>query len=557
MPAGGERATVAPSRREAWTLRLVLLGFGLSGAASLIFEIAWTRTLSTVMGSSTYAMSTVLGAFMGGLAVGALGGARLAPRLKNPAAAFAICELGIGFTGLLINPLIKSLTPLYIASYYAFHQSFMGFSVVQFAIVFAVVGVPTTLMGAGFPVVVRCLTHGARDEEGRLAGRAYGVNTVGAVLGALAAGFLLIPSLGTTRATVLASALNILTALVLLVVQRDRRTLAYSAAGLLLALGASALLKPPQVPFFSYGWAGRFGDEAFARRIAAEVTRAGDQDLVFRREGVEGDVCLTSRDLGGVVERALLNNGKLEGGDSEPFALLAFLPFFTHELVGPVHNALNIGLGSGHTLKMLASLPIDSIVSVELSDGILEANRRHLNPELFDTPRIRHVWADGRNHLLVSRERYDVIIASPSWATEPASAGLLTDEFFALAASRLHHTGVFAVWVDFSMMATDDMSVLLRTFAKNFKHVSAWKVEGEEVILVGANMASFPDEAQVTQRLERARPAMHGRFSIALADSTPRPASFEDINTDDRPVLEFHNAQRFIVGPPEPETAVR
>lgn len=553
MSSDPQASTVPPSPRDAWVLRLVLLGFGLSGVASLIFEIAWTRTLATVMGSSTYAMSTVLAAFMAGLAVGALGGARLAPRFKNLPVAFAVCELGIGLSGFLINPLIKSLTPLYIASYYAFHQSFMAFSVVQFAIVFFVVGIPTTLMGAGFPLVVRCLASPGADES-HLAGRAYGVNTLGAVLGALGAGFFLIPLLGTSRATMLASALNVVTALVLLGVQRDRKALVYSAGGLVLAAALGALLKPPQVPFFSYGWAGRFGSAAFARQIAAEVGKTGSQNVVFHREGVEGDVCLTARDLGGVVERALMNNGKLEGGESEPFALLAFLPFFTHEVVGPVHNALNIGLGSGHTLRMLASLPIESIESVELSDGILEANRRHLNPDLFDQPRIRHVWADGRTHLLVGRERYDVIIASPSWATEPASAGLLTDEFFALAASRLHQTGVFAVWVDFSMMPSDDMSLLLRTFAKNFQHVTAWKVEGDEVILVGANMPSFPSEAEVTARLGRSQPKLRGRFSVALADSVPRPPSYDSVNTDDLPVLEFHNARSFVVGPPEPST---
>jgi spermidine synthase len=117
LPEGRTSLSGEASGREKVIRTVVLLGLGLSGMAALIYEVVWTRSLSTVMGSSTYALSTMLAAFMAGLSIGGLLGARLSPRLKNPAMAFGLCELGIGIFGLATIPVILALTPLYIASF--------------------------------------------------------------------------------------------------------------------------------------------------------------------------------------------------------------------------------------------------------------------------------------------------------------------------------------------------------------------------------------------------------------------------------------------------------
>ena len=397
--------------------RFIFFAFGCSGAAALLFEVTWTRSLSTVMGSSTYALSTMLAAFMAGLSVGGIVGARVAVRSRNPALVFALCELGIGILGFTINPIIRSLTPVYISTFYAFHLSFGGFSIVQFALAFALMGAPTTLMGITFPVAVSLFADGGQ-KEGSHCGKLYSVNTLGGIFGSLAGGFLLIPLLGSTRAAGIGAALNVANALVVLVLLKEFRKV-FAATALVIVVAASVLaFHPSRVPFFSYYSATRFGSEAVARNVLDYVSREGDRIVLFEREGVEGDVCLTDLALGGVHERTLINGGKLEAGDNLSFELLAYLPYVTHARIEPVHSALSIGLGSGHTLSRLAQLPIDWIFSAELSDGVLEANRRFLHPELFADRRIRHVQADGRNFLLLDPRRYDLIIVSPSWAVE-------------------------------------------------------------------------------------------------------------------------------------------
>lgn len=520
----------------------VVVAFGLSGASALAFEVVWTRTLSTVMGSSTYALSTMLAAFMAGLSAGGALGAVAARRVRDPVRAFALCELGIGLAGLGVAPLMRSLTPLYIASYYAFHESFAVFYAVQFLIAYLLMGIPTTLMGMTFPLVVRLFAEW-RGEPGSQAGRLYAVNTFGGIAGSLAAGFLLIPLVGVTRTAAIAATLDVANALLVLALLRRVRT-AGAGALVAVAVAVSVSALATAAPTFSYGYAGRFGSAAFAERVAAAGAHA---DVVFHDEGVDGDVWLL-RAPGGAGDLTLVNGSKLEAGETPSFALLAYLPWFTSRLVHPARNALSIGLGSGHTLRALAGTPIETIDSVEIGAGILEANRRFLNPGLFRDPRIRHFHADGRNHLLVHREPYDLIVVSPSWAVEAGSAAMLTSEFFEIAARHLSPEGVIGVWVDYSIMDGADMSRVLRAFARNFRHVTGWNVPGGDVVLVGSNAAAYPAEGDVARLAELATPEAKGRFEVALADAAPRPPTYERAYEDDLPVVEFHNARNLVVG---------
>lgn len=520
----------------------LFVAFGLSGASALVFEVVWTRTLSTVMGSSTYALSTMLAAFMAGLSVGGGLGALASRRLADPIRAFALCELGVGTAGLVVAPLMRSLTPLYISTYYAFHESFAAFYAVQFLIALLLMGVPTTLMGMTFPLTVRLFSEW-RGEPGRQAGRLYAVNTLGGIVGSLAAGFVLIPLVGVSRTATIAGAVNVANAVVILALQRRARdasaAVAVAAVALLVPFAASGIAAPT----FSYGFGKRFGSADVAERIAAQGAKA---EVLFHDEGVDGETWLVRGGSNGQL--TLMNGGKLEGGDTPSFALLARLPWFTTQLIDPARSALSIGLGSGHTLRALAETPIATIDSVEISGGILEANRRFLNPGLFDGRRIRHFHEDGRNHLLVHREAYDLIVVSPSWAVEEGSAAMLTDQFFSIAAHHLSRTGVLGVWVDFSLMDGADMKRVLRAFAKNFRHVTGWEVPSGDVVLVGSNAERYPDEAAVKRLAEDTTPEADGALEVALSDAAPRPASYDGAYDDDLPTVEFDNARNLIVG---------
>jgi spermidine synthase len=523
--------------------RLIFFAFGLSGAAALIYEVVWTRSLSTVMGSSTYALSTMLAAFMAGLSFGGWLGSRLTSKIKRLDRAFGLCELGIGLIGIVSIPAINALTPLYISSFYAFHLSFNAFSFVQFIIAFMVMGIPTTLMGLTFPMLMKLFSEG-RTDIGRQSGRLYSINTLGAIAGSVSAGFLLIPLLGLKGAAYTAASLNILVAISIFVLSKNNSMTIIASASVVAMVFTASIVKSP-LPFFSYYTANRYLSPEQVKKVLKSVNDSTENIILFTHDGVEGNVSFMNYKGHDI----LINNGKMETGDDIGFALLAYLPYLTHSGSGETENALSIGLGSGNTLSYLSELNIGQIDSVEINGDIIEANRRFIIPDLFGNPRINHIQADGRNYMLLSKNNYDLIISSPSWAVESSSGELLTDEFFSIAANRLHESGVFATWVDYFMMTEKDLHTILRTFSRNFEHVTAWHIAGNHMILIGSNF-NFPyNEEVITDTLTARRPDLSGLYRVAFSEDDVTHLPEGQINTDNKPIIEFHNARNIILGP--------
>jgi spermidine synthase len=500
------------------------------------------------MGSSTYALSTMLASFMLGLALGGLIGGLLVPRLTRHLRAFAICEIAIGLSALATIPLITAAAPVFLKIYFLFHSSFRAFTAAQFGVVFLVILVPTTLMGITFPLVIRHFAEG-RSETARRAGFLYAFNTFGAVIGSTAAGFFLIPRLGGGDATLMAALLNIAGGLVILLLLETGSGRFALIPTLLIGAAALRLMDTPFVPFVSTYSAQRFGSYEAVSEIREFIRRSGPENfVVFHHEGVESDVYLMREDPS--QDWILSNNGKHEGGaNSAGFLLLAELPYFSRECGGSAQRVLNIGLGSGVTLSRLAELPVQRIDSVEISEGILEANRRFLSPDLFSDPRIEHVLADGRNYLLVNEgKRYDIIVVSPSWAVELASAGLLTDEFFALASKRLAPDGTIAIWLDLFYVPDEDIDVVFRTFRRSFPHATAWTTEDAEMVLIGSPEPFSLSEQEIADCVVGHAPDLSGRFGVARSRAGFARLAEGPIHTDDHPILEFRNARHLVTG---------
>ena len=191
---------------------IILLCFLLSGASGLIYQVVWLRMLTLIFGGTSFATSTVLTAFMGGLAIGSVYAGRRAEKLKRPLLVYILLEVGIGLYGLLLMLILPALSPIYGLVWRQFHVSFIFLSLISFVLVAIVLLPPTLLMGATLPILS---TYYARSRD-RLAfsiGSLYFVNTLGAVCGAAACGFFLIPHIGVTRTVCVAAGLNFALAL--------------------------------------------------------------------------------------------------------------------------------------------------------------------------------------------------------------------------------------------------------------------------------------------------------------------------------------------------------
>src|SRR5215218_7714081 len=188
------QSTTSARARSYSQSTIVLIGvcFVFSGATGLIYEVLWARMLGLVFGATTLAVSTVLAAFMGGLALGSALAGRVGPRIRRPLSTYGWIEIGIGVYALLVPFLFKWVDNLYALIWQQFQPGFFTFSLWRFVLSCLLLLVPTTLMGATLPVLTGALLrHGAAAVT-----RLYACNLFGAIIGTLAAGFVLLPSLG-------------------------------------------------------------------------------------------------------------------------------------------------------------------------------------------------------------------------------------------------------------------------------------------------------------------------------------------------------------------------
>jgi len=193
--------------------------FFLSGVAALVYQITWAKRLHLVFGVSLYATSAVVTAFMAGLALGSLYFGRLADRWKRPLVLFALLEAGIAAFAFVFPAILLVLERIYVAFYGPFGDSHYVMSLVRFSLAFLVLIVPTSLMGGTLPVITRA--YAARGKHlGRKVATLYSVNNLGAFLGCLAAGFVLLELLGPTGTMWSAALLNLIVVMMALLLSR-------------------------------------------------------------------------------------------------------------------------------------------------------------------------------------------------------------------------------------------------------------------------------------------------------------------------------------------------
>jgi spermidine synthase len=183
--------------------------FFLSGGAGLVYQVLWMRLLALFLGSDVYGASIILASFMGGLALGSLVGGRLSERTRRPLAWYGAAEIGIGLYALALPGLFAAAAPLLHAVYPEDPgDASFAFQTVRMLLAAGSLVIPTTLMGATLPLIMRQFARN-RATIGGTAAHFYALNTLGAVVGTIAAGFALLPYLGTRRSVVLVAVVNL------------------------------------------------------------------------------------------------------------------------------------------------------------------------------------------------------------------------------------------------------------------------------------------------------------------------------------------------------------
>ena len=228
-------ATLAPAARSIPTssyspriFKLVAACFFLSGATGLIYEVLWARMLGLVFGATTLAVSTVLAAFMGGLALGSAIAGRRGSMVRRPVRAYGLLEIGIALYALAVPFLFTFVDNLYAVVWQHFHPGFFAFSLWRFLLSCVMLLLPTTLMGATLPLLSAALLRSAGPSTTSIT-RLYTRNLAGAICGSIFAGFVLLPILGVRSTIYVAAVINIVIGIASILADREMETQASGA----------------------------------------------------------------------------------------------------------------------------------------------------------------------------------------------------------------------------------------------------------------------------------------------------------------------------------------
>ncbi|MBW1829895.1 MAG: fused MFS/spermidine synthase, partial [Deltaproteobacteria bacterium] len=194
---------------------VLIFFFFLSGACGLMYEIIWQRMLLLIFGISNFAVATVLSSFMAGLALGSYFFGKKADTIKRPLRLYAFLEIGIALFAFIFPSILDLITSLYTAVHHQFHTTWYLMNLLKFLLCFVVLLIPATLMGGTLPVAVRYIVKSLKHVGNRV-GSLYGINTLGAVVGCIAAGFFMIALYGAKETGYIAAVINLTIGLLIL-----------------------------------------------------------------------------------------------------------------------------------------------------------------------------------------------------------------------------------------------------------------------------------------------------------------------------------------------------
>lgn len=458
-------ASSAPGTGDQW--RLGVLAF-MSGALVLAAEVVFTHLLSLIIGNSAYAFGLILAAFLSALFFGARLSRRVERRFGSAALALGLVATALAVLGTL--PVWDDLPQLFAVSGRLF-TTFEGREFVRGLTALIVLLVPTSLMGLTFPLLLSRVTNYA--GIGGWVGKLTMLNTLGAVAGSLAMGYVVLPLLG-SQASLATIGLGFgFSALV---------TWTWTSPGVRKST-LGGVLAAVAVWVVSPRW--NLIDLTSGANVYFE-SHQPITGLVSIREDVHGGVT-TVAESNGIY--TLYTNGKFQGNNGWEMNAQRFFAHYPSLFVPSFEQTLVIGLGTGTTLGTVATYPWKSIDVVEISPAIVEAARNYFggpNRGALDDPRVRLSLADGRNFLLVSDRKYDLISMELSSIWFAGASSLYSDEFYRLVSERMAPSGVFQQWVQLHHMYKKDFATIVHTLRKNFEHIALF-YGGGQGILVAAN----------------------------------------------------------------------
>lgn len=477
---------------------LLVLAFT-SGFLFFGLEVVWTQLISAVLGNSVYAFAAMLTLVLIGLGLGGAGSVLLFKERRPTSATVVALLLAAGGFTLAWQQRQWPQVPLDLIVWGSNLTTFGQGELLRWIQAGRLLLPPAIGFGMVYPTLFRLDLFSGPDRP-LLAARMGAANAIGCVLGALFTGFVLIPYLGSEGSLMLFGFMSAVAVLVLnFTFAEGWNRLVLLTLGIV--LGVTWGNQPPwnRLTLTS-------GGHVYFQ--PGHVTR--QSKLLFFHEDTLGGITTVvsnpiSQDPNGPQIRTLLTNGKFQANDGGEigaqtgFAVVPFLHARNFD------QALVIGLGSGHSAEVIHRLGFGQVDIAEIAPDIVDAARTlfpHINGRVLEQPNVRLILEDGRNHLLLTRQQYDLITMEITSVWFAGSTSLYSREFYQLAKTRLKVGGIFQQWIQIHHIGTEEVGAVIRTLREVFPQVEFW-VAGGQGILIASDRPLVLQPAAFARVMER------------------------------------------------------
>jgi len=466
--------------RHSRVILLTISCFGISGFVSMAYEVIWLRYLLFFFRDTSYLYAGIIAVFILGIAIGSLLCGWIVTRVKPMLAFFGFLQMGIGLSTILA---VYLPIPWHNIIFEAGERS--GVNVL--ALLFSLLIIPSVLMGATFPVVIKIITTELRIVGDRI-GQAFAINTIGAILGSLAAGFLFFMIMGLQATLYILFGLNMIMAGVLIASERS------SIIKYLFFIPLSMCLLFPILIEFS-------SEDPLPERIVHKISNY--EEILEIGEGITGTTWATRSkmaDVVGLVENRVV----FSKTNSASFVIQGFIP----QLLTPQipRNVLGLCFGGGLSYYAGRLFPeIKHFDFVDISKNNMDLALRYFpqNEGLKDDQRANFIVDDVYNFVKYTEKKYDLIIMDPNPPVlSYRCAALYTKEFYELARERLNKEGFFTQVLPLKHMSDMETVNVMRTFSSVFENCLMWW-NGFEPVMIGSNQAFRLDIREISMRLKR------------------------------------------------------
>jgi spermidine synthase len=473
---------VMPDNSTSNSFRMLIgawLALGLGGILSLGLEVVYVHLLSIVAGNSVYAFGLMLATFLIGLAIGGECGRRIIERSGTERAAWlAATQLALAAT-VVLGSWGWDMIPAYFAGFEGFPLtgSFASREAIRGLVCALVMIPPTIFIGTSYTLAMDLVTTASTRPGITMLGMGAALNTLGNIVGVFLFGFVVLPLLSGLIAIkiIAAGALAVAVFVTGAVTSRSvRRWLGAVSLGTIGLLAVS----PRQLDYqlLSSGANVYFSAQNWGK-------------VIDHAESIDGGLTTVARQtLNQDVITTLLTNGKFQGNDAQKGEVQAQIGFAALPLLhqGRRDNALVIGYGTGATSRVLHDAGFENIDIAELSHDVVKLADTYfsgINRKVSGQHGVQTHITDGRNLLLLTGRRYDIISIEITSIWFAGAASLYNREFYQLARSKLQPDGVLQQWVQLHHMAPTDLLTIVATLRSEFAFVSFYVVGGQGILI--------------------------------------------------------------------------